>query len=351
MTHIKFPSIEQFRNVIRNVQHSYMYVGNDENGDAIYDRSKVAPVLKFEGTPKLHGTNAGIVLDIETDTFQYQSRERILELTSDNAGFMLHMMHREPILRNLINSIEYDRLSEAKKVVLFGEWCGGNIQKGVAIAGLPKMFVLFAVKVIFGDDESVWLDQYSWGHLDCNFDGIYNITQFPSYWKKIDFSKPELVQNELVDITIEVETECPVGKYFGNSGVGEGVVWKCVTPGYESSAFWFKVKGEKHSASKVKKLASVDTEAFASLHAFIDSAVTEARLEQGLQNLVIEQKLPFEMTSMGDFIRWVYNDIMKEEMDTIVANQLDPKKLGGLIANKARPWFINALNSKFEIAS
>jgi hypothetical protein len=37
---------------------------------------------------------------------------------------------------------------------------------------------------------------------------------------------------------------------------------------------------------------------------------------------------------------------MKEESDTIVANQIDPKKLGDPIANKARKWFVEKLNSQ-----
>ena len=35
---------------------------------------------------------------------------------------------------------------------------------------------------------------------------------------------------------------------------------------------------------------------------------------------------------------------MKEEMDIIVASQIDPKKLGGPVANIARPWFIKKVN-------
>ena len=79
--------------------------------------------------------------------------------------------------------------------------------------------------------------------------------------------------------------------------------------------------------------------------AFIESVVTESRLEQGLDNLVREQLLPFDMKSLGDFIRWVYNDILKEETDTIVANQIDTKKLGSAIANVARPWYIQRYNA------
>lgn len=343
---IKFPSIEQFRNVIRHVKTHAQYAGRDENGDAIIDQSRPIPTLKFRGTVKLHGTNAGIVYDVDTDTFTYQSRERVLELTSDNAGFMLNMMRHENVWRDVAwQAMREIFVPEQKitKVAIFGEWCGSGIQKGVALTELPKMFVVFAVKVVFEDESTKWLPI---GEIDLHLpeDKLFNIDTFPTYEIDVDFNHPELAQNKMIEITEEVEKECPVGKYFGVSGIGEGVVWTCVSDGWNDSGTWFKVKGEKHSVSKVRTLAAVDVEAVANLKAFVDSVVTEARLEQGLDNLVHEQLKPFEMTSMGDFLRWVYNDVLKEETDTIVANGIDPKKLGGAIANVARPWFVKKFN-------
>jgi hypothetical protein len=343
---IKFPSIEQFRNVIRHVKTHAQYAGKDANGDVIIDQSKPIPTLKFRGTVKLHGTNAGIVYDVASDTFTYQSRERELSLTSDNAGFMLHQMRNEGIWRDVANQAIREIFVPAQpitKVAIFGEWCGSGIQKGVALTQLPKMFVVFAVKVIFEDETTKWLPI---GEFDIHYeeDKVFNIDTFQTYEIDVDFNHPELAQNKMIEITEEVEKECPVGKHFGVSGIGEGVVWTCVSDGWNDSGTWFKVKGEKHSVSKVRTLAAVDVEAVANLKAFVDSVVTEARLEQGLDNLVREQLKQVEMTSMGDFIRWVYNDVLKEETDTIVANGIDPKKLGGAVANMARPWFVKKVN-------
>jgi hypothetical protein len=53
---------------------------------------------------------------------------------------------------------------------------------------------------------------------------------------------------------------------------------------------------------------------------------------------------------MGDFIRWVFNDIIKEEFDTIVASQIDPKKIGGPVANKARQWFMSRINKEIGLS-
>ena len=335
---IKFPSIEQFRNVIRHVKSIAQFVGTDENGDPVYDQSIPLPTLQFCGTVKLHGTNAGIVYDMDDKSIQYQSRERILSLTRDNAGFMLYMMKREAVLKNIFDSIWVP--SGTRKIAIFGEWCGQGIQKGVAISQLPKMFVIFAVKAVL-DERSVWLD-ISDEDFNATSDNIFSIFDFPTYAIDIDFKYPELAQNKMIEITNAVEEECPVGKHFGVSAVGEGVVWTCMNPGFGSAA-WFKVKGEKHSASKVKTLSAIDVEAVENIRAFVEMVVTESRLEQGLDNLVREQLKPFEMQSMGDFLRWVYNDVMKEEIDTIVANGIDPKKLGSAIANVARPWYMNKL--------
>ena len=345
----KFPSIEQFRNVIRNVTAKARWVGRDENGDPVFDRNVALPTLTFEGTVKLHGTNAGIVFDIDSREITYQSRERVLSLTQDNAGFMLYMSSIQNTIYQIFDDIWVP--TGTKKIALYGEWCGQGIQKGVAISELPKMFVIFGIKAISEDGEGEWLDLSSYDLNDISFPDqrIYSIFDFPNYEIKIDFEKPEVAQNEMIKITEAVEAECPVGKAFGVSGIGEGVVWKCSTPGWTSSDFMFKVKGEKHSVSKVNTLAAVDVEKIANQRAFIESVVTEARLEQGVDNLVREQLLPLEMTSMGAFIRWVYNDVVKEEMDTIVANQYDPKKLGGPIADVARKWFVNRLNTNVEM--
>jgi len=345
----KFPSIEQFRNVIKQVTHQTRYDGVDEEGKPKYIHTKDLPTLKYRGTTKLHGTNAGIIQKVD-GTLQFQSRERILSLETDNAGFYAFMANRLPIIKRLIEDIiiecGFHLEHSIPEVAIFGEWCGGNIQSGVAINGLPKMFVIFAVKI---DDK--WVDLEKIQYCEVESDQIFNILRFAKWDIEIDFAKPELIQNQLIELTTAVENECPVGKAFGNIGTGEGIVWQCVEPGWWSSEYWFKVKGDKHSASKVKTLAAVDVEAITAINDFVDMSVTESRLEQGLQNLVREQLKPFEMASLGDFIRWIFNDVVKEEHDTIVASELEVKKLGGPISNKARKWYIEKYNEGYSVES
>ena len=316
----KYPSIEQFRHVIREVQLNHDYQGKDETEAPIYRHESPYPTIQFNGTVKLHGTNASIV-KYKSGKVQYQSRENVLSLQKDNAQFMLQMSNKN--LDFLFENIEFNDY-----IAVYGEWCGKSIQKGVAISELPKMFVIFGWKI----DNIQRFDPEQ---------QIYDIRQFPTYQVEIDFNNPELIQNRLIELTNEVENECPVGKYFGVSGVGEGLVFFA---NHNGKRYAMKSKGEKHSVSKVKTLNSVDVESLENMNEFVEYAVTENRLKQGIEKLR-EMNLPISQKSTGDFLRWVVNDIHKEEMDTIVANQIDPKKVNPLISTKARLWYFNNLEN------
>lgn len=53
---IKFPDIEQFRNIVRNVQHAAQYVRRDEKtGKPIMDLLAPIPIVKAVATEKIHG--------------------------------------------------------------------------------------------------------------------------------------------------------------------------------------------------------------------------------------------------------------------------------------------------------
>lgn len=314
----KYPSIEQFRQVIREVKSRHDFVGKDEDGKVIYQHTSDYPVLDFKGTVKLHGTNAGIVF--YKDRVEFQSRERVLSLTSDNAGFMLAMSAKD--LSFLISGIAFE-----ESVAVYGEWCGGSIQKGVGLSKLPKMFVIFGYMA-----DGHWVDI---NRSDSN-QGIYHIDDFPTFNVRIDFNYPEQIQNRLIELTLQVEEKCPVAAHFGVDGVGEGIVFTCVS----DPTIKFKSKGEKHSASKVKVLNAVDTEQVESIREFVEYAITENRLKQGLQYLS-ENGFELSPKSTGDFIGWVVRDVIKEEQDTIVKNQIDLKKANGIIAAKIKAWFFN----------
>jgi len=71
----KYNAIEQYRNVIRKVKENHDYQGKDESGNSIYSHTSDYPTIKFKGTVKIHGTNAGVVLH-KNGQLDFQSRER-----------------------------------------------------------------------------------------------------------------------------------------------------------------------------------------------------------------------------------------------------------------------------------
>lgn len=340
MKFVKFPSIDQFRNIVKNITFSSAYVGQDENDKPIHDMTRERPVIKFQGTIKLHGTNAGVGYD-GTNVWA-QKRGGICTVEKDNAGFAFFVESNKEYFKQIFSKWN---LPEGANIVLFGEWCGGNIQKGVGISKLNKMFVIFDAKISDPETTEFWCASNTIAKLTEGTSGlsearIYNIYDFPTFEINIDFNNPELVQDKLIDITNNVEKECPVAKKFDISGIGEGVVWRGI---YDGEVHRFKVKGEKHSISKVKTLAAVDVEKITKCKDFVTYALTQNRLEQAINEVFTSNNEEPDKRKTGDFIRWVINDIEKEEMDTMVENELEPKDVNKYLGEATRSWFFKLL--------
>lgn len=314
-----FPSINQFRNVVKAEREWAAYHN-------VEPRKR-----RFLGTVKLHGTNAGISLTPDGDVL-YRSRSRIIAPDDDNYGFARAMSVHEGAIRAMLTPHAQDYTA-----TVFGEWCGAGVQSNVGISALEKMFVIFALRI--GDE---WQLPHFVSGLSAPLARVFNVHNFAHWTLEIDFTKPEQFQNELVALTEEVERECPVAKAFGHDGIGEGIVWTPLDDDRDSR-YWFKVKGEKHSSSKVKVLAAVDVERFAQRDALVAAMVTDNRLAQGLDLHVNEFGLALEMREIGEYLRWVFNDIIKEEADTIAESGFEVKELGKPISDIAKRFYIKAV--------
>lgn len=157
---------------------------------------------------------------------------------------------------------------------------------------------------------------------------------------------PQLVQNNLIDLTLAVENKCPIGEAFGFEGTGEGIVF---VGEYQGCIHRFKSKGEKHSISRVKTLNSVDTEKLNSISEFVEYAVTENRFNQAIKVIFGEDEP--NVKGIADLMRWFINDIIKEESDTMADNGLEPKEIGKHVSNKVRGMFFDLLNKNAFTAS
>lgn len=332
---IKFPSISAFKDCIKKVKSNSTYIGKNEDGWPIFDDTKKLPTIEYKGTVKIHGTNASIVFC--KDQFYVQSRNRIITPDSDNYGFATFAYS---VLET--NPFKPDVINEYETVLVYGEWTGPGVQDGVGVNGIPeKIFVVFNIIGILGGKEFV-LDN---SLAEDWHPRIYNIDKFGVYSLTIDFDKPAASQAYLIQLCDMVEKECPVAKFFGISGIGEGVVWAPKdTVTYSDPGYRFKVKGEKHNgSSETKILAPIDVEKVASISDFIKDTVTEGRLLQGLEYLK-EMNKPLDRTSTGEFIRWITGDIIKEHTDVMAASYISIKDLSAPLSIKARNWYFGKID-------
>lgn len=357
---IKFPSIEQYRNVVHNITSRTRYVGKDANGEPIYDVDRVLPSLPFQGTVKLHGTNAGIACDKWGNAW-CQSRENIITPQADNAGFAMFVhANREWFDQLFAQACLAKALTDDQSMLVFGEWCGAGIQKKVGLTQLPKMFVIFGIARVDGEGNKEW---FLPGEITAVFNraqdvapdiipgNVFTIYEFPTYVIQIDFNRPHEAQNRLVEMTIAVENECPVAKQLGATTdkgpiIGEGIVWKCTAAGYEDSGNWFKVKGEAHKADKTKTkvLSEVDVERIDTINALAIDLTPEWRLEQMFQETfnTLNGGLP-DIKKTGDYIKAVMQDVLKEELDVIAQSGFTTRDITGPISKIARDYLMKEL--------
>lgn len=346
----KFPSIESVKNVISYVRQHYKY--------------EDIPSFKFRGTVKLHGTHADVVLNAD-GSIHYQSRNNIITIEKDNVGFaafasQIDFKYLFDLIQDTTKQIDPNR--SVNSIMISGEYCGGNIQKGVALCKLPKMFVIYGIKI--GDKyASDWVNIDQYRNVKLENKQIYHILDFQHWIMDIDFNinSENLVKakESLEKITDEVSKECPVGKHFGVSGIGEGVVWQCIgINGAEdkynlvlNKDMTFKVKGDEHQVVRAPK-AEIDMQLVSDINEMCDFVVTNARLAQGIEYLK-EQHIALDNKATGVYVKWINSDVMKEEADRIKASGFVDNKLKMLIKsiNKKALQYYNNYITSIEISA
>lgn len=304
----------------------------------------------------VHNSNAGISLSKDGEYFA-QSKDNIITIQNDNHGFAFYAESNKDVFMKMFDGIKKDGFGisdsemlrsfneHVSTITIFGEWIGQGIQKGVAIAQLPKSFVIFGVKIAFSnpDTPSRYLPDVTWCELRDESIKCYNIQDYKTFSIDIDFNHPGIAQEQIEKWVLEVENECPFGKAFGISGVGEGIVFSCFNE--DGSVIRFKAKGEKHSVSKTKSSAPIDVEKMNSVSQFVEYSVTENRLNQGLERVFTDVGETIDIKKLGDFLKWIVNDIIKEEMDTMKESELTPKDVNPAISKVAREWFLKKWNT------
>lgn len=325
MKAIKYPKIGQLKDVVYEVRRRATFDGLDGDGNPQYKAVAKMPTLEFEGTVKLHGTNASVVVD--GGEVRYQSRNRVITKEDDNAGFAAWAESGDW----LGYATQFSK--GEVPVIIYGEWCGEGIQSGVAISSLKKRFVIFSVLV----GENWASNSQIENSVLPNMDGVDMIYRARTWTKTIDFNNPQLVQNELKELTDRVESECPYAMEEDISGTGEGIVWKCTDPEYQD--LMFKVKGEKHSKSRVKTLNEVDLKALTAANELASKIMTIERMNQGI-DYVKEMGLDIRRQSLGPYLKHVVSDCIAEESLAISEAELTTKQMGKPLSEIAKNYFL-----------
>lgn len=337
---IKYPSIEQFAKIKKHIDIQTAYVGKDDNGEAIYDYNKQKPTIVFNVTEKIHGTNASVA--VTGEHFWVQSRERVITPAADNMGCAAAVHGNLEIWDKIVKRIaEIHKVDlQSNTLVVYFEWCGGNIQAHSALTGLDKHAIIFeyAKVVPNNEDKPYWISTCGVCAKDNN---IRNIVEFPVYMFAINFENEAdvgSVQNTLIKLVEDViEPASPVGKALGKpSNIGEGLVGSAV---FNGELLQFKIKGDKHSKSPVKSNTPVDVALLNNIDKCVEAITHNWRFEQGLQTIFGLDYKELDRKKLGEYIKWVNGDTIKEELDVIIGHGLEPKQVLGRVSDKAKKYF------------
>src|SRR5574337_514184 len=330
MPFIAWPEIGGFHNVRK-------YTAASAHPEILNGQS----VVFYKPKVKLHGTNAAVQFHLDTLTLVCQSRESIITPEKDNAGFARWVNDRKDVwtmtLKNRLDS----------GVIIYGEWCGPGIQKGVAIAQIPKkVFAVFAIRPLDSDELIVEPQD-----IQAVVGGLPDVYILPWYNEGLEVDWAESSEELTKDTAFinewvgAVEANDPwVQATFNVQGTGEGLVFYPRSDehlGFTNfSNLVFKAKGEKHKNIATAKPAQVDASVAAGIDAFVAMVLTEARLEQGATKVSPDGALTYDMKNTGKFVTWVSADVEKETQDELTASGLTFKQVQKAISDKARAWYI-----------
>jgi hypothetical protein len=354
---IPYDPIGQFRNVVKMIATNERRTGVDLEGVPVYDHSTKLPTLEVIATEKIHGTNASVCYS-EPDGFWVQSRNTILTVVKDNNACADHAYQNKTAWMRIIHRLAgYNGINLGGNIItVFFEWSGGNIQKNSACTGLDKQAIIlphFKVTPIDEKDTPYWLEtKHSVGYhllkgVDSQEHNIFNITNSATWRFEIDFENPSLAVNLMLEVVKGLEESSKYGELRGIKGnIGEGLVCAFM---YYGSLYRFKVKGDKHTATKRKKLNPVDETKVILVSYFSTAVTTASRLEQAWQTTfgIGDEKAEPDIKKTGNFIRYVIADVHKEEYDHLSFLGLKPKDVNPSITNIARKWFMEQLSTYF----
>ena len=286
--------------------------------------------LELHGTVKIHGTNISLVFTA-LDTWRIQSRNRILSAQEDlfDCYATLNPLPLGDLAQQVL-ALSDESSKDWNDIMIVGEWAGRGIQKGVGVGSLSRFLTIFNIRI--GEN---WQDIRKFRSVSLPQYRIFNICDFPTYSLTVDISNTaniERADKEMDELVKEIDKRCPIAAQLGVEGTGEGIVYAYCPPQPTGQLYNFKVKGPSHQIVRKERLSSKPSGLVDAIRAFIEYAVTEARLDQGMDYLK-EMNIPVIQESIGKYIGWVVKDVLKEETDTMENMGLKEKDIRHELTN------------------
>lgn len=327
--HVSWASIELLHNCVRTLDH-------------LADLGRPRPVVEYRAKVKLHGTHCAVQITPD-GIVAAQSRTQLLTPEADYKGFASWVRSHHGWFAAL-----------APGLVVFGEWCGPGVEKGMAISNAStKRFVVFAIQV---GGRVVFEPQMLREWLPINgAPPEVHVLPWEGTPITIEFGSRPSLERAAAELNLRVaavEREDPwVRRELGISGLGEGLVLYPVSINAAPADFdmeglavlMFKAKGEKHRTAGTKTAVAVNATVAASVQDFVALMVTDARSRQGLEATCGGERDPKRTAT---FIAWIAADVRKESIAELEASGLTWAQVDKAVQAAARTWFLDKEGSR-----
>lgn len=351
--HLPFRHIGSFHNVSKWAHKTLTSNAPESLKQSLQD------TIRYIGTVKLHGTSFQV--QCHRGYFVPQSRNQALVGDSGHYGSVDWLQDLRVI--EAIREVEQDirlrfNLHEDTPLILCGEWCGGNVQKKVALQELPKQWVLFQAAVpnlnhIPGHDSPLTylhhtaIQPFGGRYKDRDV-ALFSIKDVSTWSLDICWSSTESVNAAIQKVnewTLAVEQECPwaAQSHYGVHGIGEGIVWVPEGPELLNvTELCFKSKGHEHKRHNKPVLkqdpARLNPERLSSVQQFVEFAMSPDRLEQGLE-VMCANGVALELKNIKVFLDWVSADVRRECADELEASGLSWKDVEKIVTRNSAVFF------------
>lgn len=325
----KWTSIESFYNVRKTIQKYGVHAGS---------------IVTYRAKVKLHGACAAFSID-DNDTLRTYSRTALITPNNDFCGFSQWVeTHRERLLALHRPGVN---------IIVYGEWAGKGIQKGVAASQVERFFAVFAARLATPEDpendvfitEPDELMTYVQGIPGCYvLPWFNNCEEFVVPWEADSDSFRDVIDRMNQHI-VDIEACDPwINATFGVKGIGEGLVFYPVSKQHDSYADFsylsFKGKGEKHKTIVHAAPVQAEPTVIEGLDEFVRNVLPQSRLEQGVRATNDGSDIAM-MVNLGSFLKWIGLDLEKETAHELLVSGLDRKVVYKKCNEYARNWFMN----------